>query len=251
MKRPFLSLLAFTSVALVFTACDAISEKQQREERRLAYDAKLLDKGNTALSACIETRCTELDLDGMRLSDFTVLNELTHIKSLMVSRTNFDDLADISGMTQLEELHISNTDVMSLNGIGEFTNLYLLHAQSLGAGPAIDASPIAALTGLTELAFGSLGSQEDAAFIKDLPVLENLVVAWSGEADNIGFLKDHKSLQRLEISGGLPMDQSALLSIPNLKSVTVLSGFTRQLDAETLDALVVRGVVMDELIVVC
>ena len=117
-------LLSFGIVACVETT------GSDPEAARAEHEATRLREGEAILSDCIATQCSTLDLDGKRLADYGAINGLTHVKVLMLSYTDFDDLSDIAGMTQLTELHIGQTALTDLSGLSSVPNLRLLHAQS-------------------------------------------------------------------------------------------------------------------------
>lgn len=159
----------------------------------------------------------------------------------MVSGTSFDSLDDISGMHQLTELHISSTRVTDLTGLRNFPRLKLLHIT--GTRPEVDKSPIAQLTGLTDLAMGGLGEHFDASFIQNMPQLENLHISWYRADADISILKGHPSLRNIEIGGSLPANQSVLLTLPRLE--TIMFDAQETLSKKVRDELESRGVFRD------
>ena len=199
------------------------------------YEALALERGAAVVAECAAVRCERLDLDGARLADFSVLNGMDHVTALMVSYSNFDDLADIAGMTQLTELHIGSTQVADLSGLSVFENLRLLHAQGLYT--VEDFTPLHQMTGLSELAIdvpedGSIG------YIAGLTQLETLSIL-SGTIGDLAPLAGHPSLRVLNIEAGVPEDTSALLSMPRLQEISL--NFWAVDDA-TRQALTDRGV---------
>tara|TARA_R110000850_G_scaffold36863_1_gene97103 strand:+ start:112 stop:825 length:714 start_codon:yes stop_codon:yes gene_type:complete len=198
-------------------AARAAERAERAEERQAERDAVALTRGNAALADCIVSQCEVLDIGGMRLEDYTAINALTHVKVLMASHTDFDDLGDISGMRQLTELHISNTKILDLTGLASFPHLSVLHFEY--ALPDVDISPIGRLTSLTELAIGGLSETSDLSFIRNLRRLENLVARWGLGTADISFLRRHPSLRIVEIDARLPEDQSALLTMPRLDAI--------------------------------
>jgi len=242
--------------ALVFAglvACDQVNEANDAAAR----EAEALRRGEATLAACIESQCETLDIDGMRLADYAVINGLTHVKVLMASRTGFDDLADIADMQQLTELHITDTDITDLTGLASFPKLKVLHFEGMPAG--VDISPIGQLTRLKELALGGLGEGSDPSFIKTLRRLENLKITWVGVNADLSIFRKHPSLRTVDIFGTLPEDQSALLTMRKLQSINVFEndrGWTynngHTLDPEIRQELERRGVFeLLEVYVVC
>ena len=57
--------------------------------------------GMEKVQSCIETRCSQLNLDGLSLADYGVLNDMDHLRVLMISFTDFADLTNISNLTEL------------------------------------------------------------------------------------------------------------------------------------------------------
>jgi hypothetical protein len=211
MYKLLLTAVCVTALSIL-TACDDRSFTEKVQDQRMA-------DGKAALAQCIEVKCEVLDLHGLLLEDYSALNTLTHVTSLMVSLTSFSNLSDIADMTQLTELHMTHTDVSDLTGLGRFSNLRLLHASGLPVGA--DNTPISRLTGLTELALGGLNLPSEAAFIATMPHLENLIVSWRDEGDSIEFLRNHPSLKNIELGGQLPQDQTPLLALPQLEAILV------------------------------
>lgn len=235
-KRNSISIIGVTIICLGLVACDEAREAKERAfmER---YEAEILARGAETIADCITVQCTVLDIDGMRLEDYSVINGLSHVTVLMASRTSFDNLDDIKGMRQLEELHISSTSVSDLTGLENFPRLKVLHIE--GAMTGMDMSPIAQLTGLRELAMGELDKDFDASFIQNMLQLEKLAYSRFGQTADISILRGHPSLQNIHIYGELPADQSALLTLPKLKIIT-LNEVT--LDPAVHDELESRGV---------
>lgn len=233
-RKPFaktwLALLCFG----LLVACDQIIEAN----RTAQYEAASLARGNAALAACIAAECEVLDIDGMWLENFSVLNALPHVTVLMASRSNLASLEDISGMPQLKELHITRSDVTDLTGLKYLPQLTVLHIES--APVDTDFSPVAQLSGLKELAIGDLDSRTDASFIQNMRQLENLLISWRGDDADLSVLRGHPSLKNIVLNGPLPADQSALLSMPRLESIMINDDYS--LDPAVRDALDNRGV---------
>jgi len=208
---PILAGAAFGLLSLA--ACDQIIEANDAAER----EAEALMRGEAALTAFIVSQCETLNIDGMRLEDYSVINGLTHVKVLMASRTGLDDLADIADMHQLTQLHITDTEITDLTGLVNFPKLKVLHFERMPEG--VDISPIGQLNGLKELALGGLGESSDASFIKALRRLENLKIRWVGVDADLSIFQNHPSLRTVDIFGRLPAEQSALLTMRKLESI--------------------------------
>ena len=236
MNSNLTTILAGAAFGLLsLAACDQIIEANDTAAR----EAEALTRGEATLAACIESQCETLDIDGMRLADYAVINRLTHVKVLMASRTGFDDLAYIADMQQLTELHITDTGISDLTGLANFPKLKVLHFERMPAG--VDISHIGQLTGLKELALGSLGEGSDASFIKTLRRLENLKIRWVGVDVDLSIFQNHPSLRTVDIYGSLPAEQSALLTMRKLESINFFSNRTG-LNPEVLEELQRRDV---------
>ncbi|MCF2871921.1 hypothetical protein L0664_12655 [Octadecabacter sp. G9-8] len=240
----FRFLLPTTAIAFLIGCQPAINAASPAEQRILATEAKLTD--------CIMERCKLLNIDRGDLDDFSMLADLDHVQALRMSWTDFLDLNDIAPMTQLRELHISSTQVSDLSGLAAFENLDILHLQ--WSTEASDLSPIGNLTPLTELALGG-NSVGDMDFVASLINLDGLSLT-SSKISSMAALIGHPSLSRLDLEmAQLPEDISALLTIPNLRVVSITP--TRLTDRQmvVVDALRAKGVQVDEIpevvVVIC
>ncbi|NBT32228.1 MAG: leucine-rich repeat domain-containing protein [Rhodobacteraceae bacterium] len=236
-------LLSFGIVACVETT------GSDPEAARAEHEATRLREGEAILSDCIATQCSTLDLDGKRLADYGAINGLTHVKVLMLSYTDFDDLSDIAGMTQLTELHIGQTALTDLSGLSSFPNLRLLHAQSNYS--VSDFTPIGRLTTLEELAVGNW-QMTSAAFVGSLRRLKRLDVSVAN-LDTAQGIANHPSLEVLDIGEAAPPDLGFLTTIPHLKRLSIGEPYGNDAGAAVLDRLKARGVEVTriEAVVVC
>ena len=205
------------------------------------------DRGAAALAACIEAKCDRLDLDGSRLHDFTVLNDLPHVTALMVSYSNFDDLADISGMSQLRELHISNTNVADLQGLSAFPKLTLLHASNLTA--PVDVTVVSQLTSLQELVIGAR-SGDDLSHLAGLSRLKTLRID-HGTIVDLSVLLKLQRLEELTIYSDLPQDLSPILGLKNLKTLMLRNDYLTEDFLQAVQARKRGTVVIFEPVIVC
>ena len=222
-------------VVSVLASCDTAPRQLTTEER----EAQRYAEGEAAVAACQATRCKQLDLDGNLLSDFSVLNAMSHVEVLMVSRTNFVDLNDIAEMGQLLELHISNTGVKDLTGLSAFSNLDVLHLEGLREKPSLAPMASPALTGLVELAL-TTEKEDSIAFIANMRSLKRLKFGW-GEIGSIRPLDGHPSLEKLSSDSDILSWQRGLLRLPRLREFYVGNGM-RNLDGGIRQSLDERGV---------
>jgi len=205
--------------------------------------------GQDIVDACIATGCTVLNLDGHALEGYSQLAALTQVEVLMISYTNFADLAQIAPLTGLRELHIGSTDVTDLAGLSAFPNLTLLHAQDLDV---VDYRPIGQLKSLEELALGH-GTIPSLAFVQDLPALRRLSLNGVYTLDLSG-IRAHPRLEEIALSnsGSLDDDLTPLLTLPSLRAVT-LDDYDNADWQALIERMRARGVVVTqvEIIPVC
>jgi hypothetical protein len=250
--RQILQAFAVLTAFLGLVACDFSPPPltpEERAERAEAREAARLVEGEAAVEACRATRCTSLDLDGNRLSDFSVLNDMKHVEVLMVSWTNFDDLADIAGMTGLQELHISGTSISDLSGLSAFENLDVLHMEGLREKPSLEPLSTPALYGLVELAL-TTQKEDSIAFVTNMRSLKRLKVGY-GDIGDLRPLSGHPSLEKLSSDSDIHAWQRGLLRLPRLKEFYVGNGMTN-LDPGIREALEEKSLVVYEpLIIVC
>jgi hypothetical protein len=205
--------------------------------------------GRTKVADCAATQCTRLDLDGVMLEDYTVLNEMTHITALMMSYSSFADLRAIAGMTQLTELHIGFTEVADLSGLAAFSNLTLLHAQNLSN--VTDYSPVGRVRSLEELAIGDYGFDQ-VAVVRDLPRLQRLLIEVAVEAD-LSPMRAHPRLEVVDLGFSNVSDISVLTTLPRLRELGVASLTADPTLDATVATLTARGVSVEQrdVMIVC
>ncbi len=211
--------------------------------------AARLAQSMAAVEACRASECGRLDLDSGLMEDYGVIADMTHVTALMMSFTDFETLGDIAAMTQLRELHIGVTRVSNIDGIGALSGLKLLHIQD---NPIDDYTPLAALRGLEELAMGN-SEAGDLRYLSGLRRLRALNLD-NAAIDSFEGLRGHPSLQTLDlVDAALPADLSPLLSIPNLREVTVSDFSLSPEQQAVIDQLAARGVeiVAISVVVVC
>ena len=233
--RAALALIAFG----ILCACQSTSPSQQSAtERRIATT-------ETEIATCITDTCERLNIDRGHLSDFSVLGDLTHVTALRMSWTDFADLNDITAMNQLRELHISSTQISDLSALSAFPDLDILHLQ--WSSQVEDFSPITQIPSLKELALGG-NNMGDMAFVAQLRDLDGLSLI-DGSVTSLEALRDHPTLSRLDVRGAdLPDDFSALLTMPNLKMVSISVGSRTETQKQVIDELKARGVVVEEIL---
>ena len=223
----------------------------QKETVRTANEARIIET-QSKIGDCADVRCETLNIDRGLLEDFSLVASLPHVTALRMSWTDFDDLADIQSMTQLRELHISSTEITSLEGIDTFQNLNILHVQ--WNREVQDFTPIGKLESLTELALGG-NNVGDMEFVENLINLDGLSLV-NGTVTSFEALRGHPNLSRLDLEMTvLPDDISPLLTIPNLKQVSIRAGGRSEVQNAILDQLRARGVevedILEAVVVIC
>lgn len=207
-------VLALFGAILFLAGCQPeITVEQRIAEREALAQANIAD--------CVAIRCTTLDLDGQGIAEYSILNDLTHLRVLMISYTDFSDLNDIAALTGLEELHIGATNVTDLTLLSSFPNLRVLHIQS---NDFTDVGSLTALQKLEELAIGK-NNLTDVSFVRSLPRLKNLDIAYSDVVD-LGQLRGHPALEILALEHTAVTDLSPLLQIRTLRQISVVEPYT-------------------------
>lgn len=237
---------------LTFLACLALTACQMSAPDKPGNVAdRQAARVTKALADCAATRCAQLNLDGMQVTDFAPAFAMDHVTSLMASYTRFDnaDLAAVATMRQLQELHVGSTDVTDLNGLRALPPLRLLHVQG---NRVTDFSPIAAQTQLTELAVGR-AELHDLRFLAGLTRLENLSLegARIHRFDGLTGLNQLRALDLNETA--LPEDLSPLLRLRNLQELTISEYGLSDAQMAVLAQLEARGVTVSRTspIIVC
>lgn len=181
-----------------------------------SHETARYQRGQRILDQCIATRCEKLNLDGSYLRDFSQLNDLTHVKVLMVSYTNFDSFDHIASLTELEELHIRNSDVADISALDRFADLRVLHVGQVRTPSEEQA--IASLAKLEELAV-TLTVQTEIGFIGELQNLRKLSIT-SSQVESFAPLATLAHLRDLEIRRQAIDDIAPILKVPNLEFIT-------------------------------
>lgn len=241
----YFSKLAYSLPLALLLACQNTTTTPQTPYDRIGVT-------ENTIAECATTACKTLNLDSGDLPDFSVIATMDHVTALRMSWTDFDDLADIAAMQNLRELHISSTQISDLSGLSAFRQLDILHVQ--WSRNVTDFSPIGRVTTLTELALGG-NDVGDMPYVAALTNLDGLSLTSSTVSD-MGALANHPTLSRLDLEmATLPDDISALLSIPNLRLVSVTPERLTDEHMAVVQALRAKGVQVDEIaeavVVIC
>lgn len=232
--RIFSISLAALTLSLALTACNTTTggTKQSREER-----------GQAILAECIASECQRLDLDGARLPDYSVLKDLTHVRALMVSYTDFTDLSALGENAQYSELHIGASNVTDLSALHSFPNLKLLHVQDLDVS---DYSPIRKLKNLEELVIGQ-STFKDLNLVRSLPKLKRLNVV-SSDVHDLTPLRNNSSIQVLDLYEMELSDLSPLLSMSGLRQLSISFYNLSDVQKTVIAQLQAKGVEVEQMI---
>ncbi|WP_341862255.1 leucine-rich repeat domain-containing protein [Gymnodinialimonas sp. 57CJ19] len=199
--------------------------------------------GQEALDTCVAQACETLMLDGLGLRDYSQINGLSHVTSLMVSYTDFSDLSAIADMAQLRELHMASAQVRDLSGLAALPNLELLHVQF---NEPTSHAPIAGLSGLRELAVGG-PDFNDLSFAANMHGLERLLITSSAPDLDLSTLGANRGLRTVEMHGADTLELAPLLALPNLRQVSLSYNGQAFGPAQTQAVLQLRarGVIVD------
>ncbi|MEJ6477685.1 MAG: hypothetical protein QNL92_03270 [Octadecabacter sp.] len=227
--------LACAATVLMLGSCQMDSgEDRARQQQALALVAD-----------CIATACETLNLDRQSLPDYSVLSDMTHLRAIMISYTDFDDLSVLAPLTGLEEIHIGETNVTDISSLANFPNLQVLHIQNLDTD---NYSVLRQLGTLDELAIGN-GRLTNIDFVTAMPNLQRLNLIDIGNLPDypetdLSALEGHAGITKFTIRGYGTTDLSPLLRMPNLKDVGMGSTLRSSEDDSLINALEARGVLV-------
>lgn len=173
--------------------------------------------GQERVNECIATACATLNVDGYGLRDYTQVNAMSHVTSLMVTYTDFSSLADIADMHQLREIHLGHAPVSDLSGLAAFENLTLVHMQGVSAQAVASARFPA---GVRELAVGGNGLA-DLSIVHRVPGLQRLHVNTFVNSVSLSELATHASLTTVHLGDIRGIELAPLLAMPALREVSL------------------------------
>lgn len=239
MKISSLRMFFIFTVSALISGCATVTPTSQIEQRNL----QKLEKGALALNECQRSSCSELTLSFASLQDYSVLNEMTYVTSLILRYNTFENLEDIADMQQLTQLRIVATKIREVSLFADFENLTVLHIQS---ALAEDVRPtLLQMPDLKDIAI-NLPSDGDISFVRSLPNLENMfLLGGGGSISDLSSLRGHRNLRSLTLHLGLPEDLSSLLEIPNLQSLTVLDSVEREDSSGVIEQLKENGIMVN------
>jgi internalin A len=179
--------------------------------------------------------------DPLSDADAASLESLSHLKKLCIFRPAVSErgLASIGKLTDLEYLHLSDVPRSGLNHLNGLSNLEVLgvSAGRPGAGAATDDEATLDLSGLERLKDLNLTGlplrDGDLAFLKNLPLLDNLMVQPDPESSLTGTALRHLAeipgLYRLWVSGLTDCtgpDVAQLNGLSKLRTLTLRGDIT-------------------------
>jgi len=157
-----------------------------------------------------------LNLSKNKITDISILKELTRLKYLDLSLNNINDISALSGMAELKELYINNNKITDISALLDKPNLKHLDAARNNI------SDISSLGGLTNLEYLNLSDNKivDASALKRLTKLSYLNLEYNDIAD-ISSLGNLKNLETLLLNGNNISDISVVKGMKKLKRLTL------------------------------
>lgn len=192
------------------------------------------------------TNVERLYIDCGMLSDVSGILDLPNLKHLTIEDGDYiDDLSALYQATQLESLSIESNSLRDVSFLTKFDNLKEL---TIVGSKVLDFNPLAACTGLEKLYLLKNYETADYEFVKgltglrefglmtsfdfddsdmpDLSALSNVTKLYLGNFESFGNLKYMTNVEELTIDDGGYGDfgsSNALLSLPNLRSLSVIN----------------------------
>lgn len=172
------------------------------------------------------TNLEELTITGYT-EDIGLLGSLTKMKNLYMTSTKLDNIEPLKCMTQMEELTIKCDNVSDISMLSGMTGMKKLEIQAKNVG-SIDA--LKGMTQMEELNMSFCKSVTDISPISGMTGLKKLNLLGCESVNGLSALADMKELESLTLSGVTISDSDVevVLSLPNLKSVSVSNGYVSQ-----------------------
>ena len=196
--------------------------------------------------------------DSLSDADLACLEPLSRLRDLLISGQNVTDrgLASIGKLKQLESLHLGCPVTPSgLNQLNRLSNLQYLTVKARGNTGVTDPGDelmldLSGLKKMKDMNLSGLPLQDsDLAFLKCLPLLENLMIqpdSLTGAA--LRHLRALPELNRLFVSGLSSCtgeDIAHLNSLPKLRSLTLIGDITNSTLASLTGPLSLESVSVD------
>lgn len=235
-----------TAKALTLTSLDA-SDMCFEESMLISPPGVFVDGGPTHEIRCepdidlniLEelTNLAELNLSRNTIDDLSPLAELTNLEKLDLHTTNTKDIAALASLTKLTELNLQKTKVNDLSPLAGLTNLELLE---LHDNQIEDLSPLAGLTNLEILELRN-SKIEDISPLANLTNLKELILDDNRIID-LSPLAGLVNLKKLLLCNNEIRDLSPLLSLTNLEKVELRGNELNNGDCPVIEELRSRGV---------
>ncbi len=174
--------------------------------------ARLRNKEPTALSESDYRAITQLDLEGLEISDLTPLAVLTELEELVLSFTDVESIAPLSQLSKLAWLALAQTKVSDL---GPIQHLHHMRSLSLAETLVVNLGPLQGLAQLESLNLrGVLADNIEA--IAHLTQLSSLSLA-STKVTNLSPLRHLDGLRSLSLVN---------MALSDLRPLAKLTGLT-------------------------
>ena len=117
-------------------------------------------------------------------SDVSPLTNLTHLKILVLDKSNIKDVSPLAKLTQLTELRLTFSNIRDVSPLAKLKNLRALNLHNYRDvnDPIVDMSPLANLTHLTELNLTGNGIS-DVSWLTGLTNLTALNLTYNAIVD--------------------------------------------------------------------
>ena len=155
-----------------------------------------------------------LNLESLRISDYSFLKELKNLTTLELSSNQISDYSFLKELKNLKILELHSNQISDISFLKELKNLTML---GLGNNQISDISFLKELKNLKVLYLGS-NKISDISFLKELKNLTMLHL-WSNQISDYSFLKELKNLTTLNLSHNQISDYSFLKELKNLKTL--------------------------------
>ncbi|GAB4526806.1 MAG: hypothetical protein Tsb0020_44480 [Haliangiales bacterium] len=174
--------------------------------------ARLRNKEPAALSESDYRAITQLDLEGLEISDLTPLAVLTELEELVLSFTDVESIAPLSQLSKLAWLALAQTKVSDL---GPIQHLHHMRSLSLAETLVVNLGPLQGLTQLESLNLRGVPA-DNIEPIAHLTQLSSLSLA-STKVTNLSPLRHLDALRSLSLVN---------MALSDLRPLAKLTGLT-------------------------
>lgn len=163
------------------------------------------------------------------------LSKMPNLKQIFLSMQRITDISPLAGLSNLEVVDVKNNPIADISPLGE---LKFLKRATLFDTRVTDLSPLSLCPMLSELDAGKLPIQSPAAF-EGLDSLRTLSLS-DTTLDTLKGIEAFTQLEDFTVEGVSDSDLTPLLSLPNLKAVSL--GEKLRGNAEILDGQAVFSI---------